>query len=205
VTQCQSLDARERDSDPRILLRTYVVYQTEWKEMIYRVSRFLITLVAFGFAAGSAFGQSSVNVELTHQRIVTGADGRERAEVAASALPGDVIEYTVRYRNLDKGSITGVNLTLPVPLGLAFLPGSAKPTSLTASLDGKAFSSVPLKRVVRDKSGLEREVNVPYSEYRFLGWSVKELAAGAGGVLTARMRMEPVVTASSQANAVGAK
>ena len=57
--------------------------------------------------------------------------------------------------------------TLPIPEGLEYLPKTVRPAPALASLDGKTFAPMPLKRKVRLADGREVEREVAASEYRF--------------------------------------
>jgi uncharacterized repeat protein (TIGR01451 family) len=111
---------------------------------------------------------------------------------ATEARPGDVIEYQVTYHNTSKAAAKHVDATLPVPPGgLAYLEGSAKPATLLASVDGKQFAAPPLKREVK-RDGRTVIETIPPAEYRFLRWSLGDLAAGQSVTVSARMRLAEV-------------
>lgn len=133
-----------------------------------------------------------VSVELVSQLIVTDKQGKERRESAEASKPSDIIEYVATYTNHTDHKITDLKATLPVPYGLIFMPKTAKPRQVMASLDGQAFESVPLKRKVKQADGRMKSELVPYSEYRYLRWNLKELAAGKSKVVSARMQVTPL-------------
>jgi len=120
------------------------------------------------------------------------ADGKERLVVADRAFPGEVIQYDALYENQSAKPITSVAPTLPIPVGMVFVPESASPVPSEASLDGKKFEPLPIVRKVRMPSGVETEVEVPASEYRALRWEAGNLAPGAKTTITARAKLVPV-------------
>ncbi len=116
------------------------------------------------------------------------AAGRESLADAADAKPGDVIEYVATYRNTGKAAVTGMQATMPVPPQTEFIAGSARPAQAKASLDGRSFADIPLKRTV-ERDGRRIEVEVPYREYRYLRWFAGELGGGKSAAFTARVRV----------------
>jgi uncharacterized repeat protein (TIGR01451 family) len=136
-----------------------------------------------------AADKEGIVVDMKHQKIVKGADGKEKSASAESAKPGDVIEYKAVYRNNGKIAATDVLATIPVPLGTEYLPGSAKPAKVMASLDGKEYASVPLKREVTLPSGKKEMRAVPYEEYRFIRWELKSLDPGKSTAVSLRVRL----------------
>jgi uncharacterized repeat protein (TIGR01451 family) len=128
-------------------------------------------------------------INLVAQRVAQKADGSESLQPAAQAKPGDIIEYTAHYKNQSKGSISNLQPTLPIPQGMEYISATAHPAPVAASLDGKIFSTIPLKRKVKLADGKVQEQEVPASEYRALKWSVKELPTGKTAIFSARVRL----------------
>lgn len=137
-----------------------------------------------------AFAQKSpdpLESRLVARKVVM-VDGRESFAEAATAKPGDVIEYVATYRNAGKSAITGLQATLPIPGQTELVAGSARPAQARASLDGLAFSDIPLRRRV-SRDGKAVEEDVPLREYRALRWAVGELGAGRSASFSARVRV----------------
>jgi uncharacterized repeat protein (TIGR01451 family) len=148
---------------------------------------FFLTLAQFlGIAAHAA--DTGVDVTMQAFKVVATAKGTELVRTD-SAQPGDTIEYQVAYHNREKTPARDVVATLPVPAGgMAYLPDTAAPAAVLASLDGKEYAAVPLQRVVV-RNGRPVTEAVPASEYRFLRWKLGELAAGQSATVTSRMRL----------------
>ena len=140
--------------------------------------------------ASKAPPPSPVAVELAVQRVVPDGKGGETLESADRAVPGDVIAYAVVYRNQGKNPARAVKGTLPVPPGTEYLPGTADPAGIEASLDGTAFSPVPIRRTVKKADGTEEVKEVPPSEYRSLRWDLKTLSPGQAVTVRARMKIQ---------------
>ena len=152
----------------------------------------LSVLVGVGIMTTEARAQQNLELKLSHRRLDNGTYRREPIVTGEFAPPSNFMEYKIEYRIVTIEPLKKVVLVFPIPAGLEYLQGSAQPSSAQASLDGKSYASMPLTRKVTDDSGNEREVLVPPSEYRYLGWSIRELQPDAAGALIARMRVMPV-------------
>lgn len=144
-------------------------------------------------ASAQVFAQQAgndVTVALDASRIVAHAQGESRAD-AASAKPGDVIEYRAVYRNAGRSAARAVSATLPIPAGTEYVASSASPRlALRASLDGKRYDPVPLMRRVKRADGQTVEQPVPLAEYRFLRWDLGDLAPQKDSTVSARVRVQ---------------
>lgn len=147
----------------------------------------LWTLLAAGTSAFAATGDQ---LEIGMQAFrVANVAGKASLQPTEHARPGDTIEYRVSYRNTGSAPARQVAATLPVPAGsMAYLPGSASPQRVEASLDGKSYAPAPLTRsVVRE--GRKVVETVPVAEYRFLRWNLGDIPAGQTLTVSARMRV----------------
>ena len=149
--------------------------------------------LAIPFAA-SAF--ADVKVDLVARRVTQNASGKEVLAAADEARPGEVIEYQATYSNDGTTAVNKLVATLPIPEGLEYLPKTVRPAPALASLDGKTFAAMPLKRKVRLADGREVEREVATSEYRFLRWTLGSLPGGRSQVVRARARVAPLTVAA---------
>lgn len=138
-----------------------------------------------------------VSVVLTARRI-TVVDGKETKSPAEQARPGDVIEYRAEYRNDSASPVRQLAATLPVPNGMEYLPRTAAPQTLLASLDGTKFEPVPLKRRMRLADGREVTREVPAAEYRYLRWPLGTLGQRQSREVAARVRVSPLQIAAAR-------
>lgn len=160
----------------------------------------VLAFVALSFAAPTAFADAAVQVKMTAHRITTTDRGEERLAQAEQAKPGETIEYRARYVNRGAAPVRELLASIPIPAGTAYVPGSAAPAEAFASLDGRAFAPIPLKRRVRLPNGKEAEVEVPASEYRALRWAIGTLAASGEQTVSARVRVAPAGVAAHVAD-----
>jgi len=156
------------------------------------VERVFLFLALCLFQLSSAFAAPS-DVDVTLQAFQVIANGNSGKEVklvpTTRANPGDTIEYQVTYRNKGSTPAKQTRAVLPVPAGgMAYLPDTASPAKVEASLDGKTYAPVPLQReAIRE--GKKVTEAVPASEYRFLRWDLGDLPPGQEATVKSRMRL----------------
>ena len=151
-----------------------------------------IQFAGFAFAADPA-----VVANMTAVKVVVQA-GKETLTSADRAQPGDVIEYRVDYHNTSKNGVGNVVATLPVPAnGVEFILDTDAPHGAMASIDGKTFSAIPLMRTVKLPNGHTTMQAIPFTEYRYLRWSLGDLPADAHKRVSARVRLVATPTAAN--------
>ena len=157
------------------------------REMSLAIGLCIVSLMS---ATGMAAGNSDIKVTLVANKVAVGQNGKETFAVAREARPGEVLEYRAVYRNQGKQAVHNVLAVLPVPAdSLSYIPASANPQHVWASLDGRKFEVAPLMRTVTLPDGKRESRPVPVSEYRYLRWDLGVLKPGAQAVVIARMRM----------------
>jgi len=164
---------------------------------MYRSIRLALALVLTGvaLAASVVHAAGGVTVELTAHKV-TKAQGKETLAPADQAKPGELLEYRAHYTNSGASNAKGLEATLPIPRGTRYVPGSATPGRLEASLDGQTFAPVPLMRKVRTVGGKTVMREVPVSEYRALRWPLGTLASQQSKTVVARVRVEATQVAT---------
>lgn len=155
---------------------------------------FFLGLAQFTFAFAA---NGNVAVTMQAFKVVATAKGTELVRTD-EIQPGDTIEYQVTYQNTSGTPARNVGATLPVPAGgIVYVPNSATPAVVMATLDGERFDHVPLRRsVVRD--GRNVIETVPVAEYRALRWMLGELAAGQSVTVKSRMQLPASTTSNKQ-------
>ncbi len=115
---------------------------------------------------------------MTAYLVTKSGQGEETLQETDSAAPGETIEYLLVYRNTGKGSLSGLNITGPVPANTVYLAGSALTVvaaDLEVSIDhGELWEKEPVKRVRKQSDGSMREVVVEADEYTGIRWLPKE-------------------------------
>lgn len=131
-------------------------------------------------------------ISLEARKVVKQSDGQEKLLPADRAFPGEVVQYDALYFNQSPKPLQNVSPTLPIPNGMVFVPQSAKPSPAEASLDGRKFEPIPIKRKVTLPNGDVTEQEVSPTQYRALRWHLGDMAAGAKTTVTARTKLVPV-------------
>jgi len=117
-------------------------------------------------------------------------NARSRGSQSQAVMPGDVVQYQLRFTNQGQGDARGVVFTNPVPEGLRYVDGSAgadrQDVAVEYSTDsGKTYAATPLVTVVEKG----RRVQKPASpeQYTHVRWTVRgSIAPGAS--VTAEFR-----------------
>ncbi|MDD2774571.1 MAG: hypothetical protein PHU06_01300 [Gallionella sp.] len=136
------------------------------------------------------------DVEVTLKQFKVGKHAEsEVLESATQIKPGEVIEYQATYHNTTKHAISQLLATLPIPKETEYIPNTANPVGVEASLDGVTYAPVPLRRMVKLANGQMTEQAVPLIEYRSLRWVLGDLSAGQKKTVSARIRLSPLTSA----------
>lgn len=131
----------------------------------------------------------ALEAKLVGFKITQNPQNKEVLSPADKVLPGDLLKYQVTYQNNGKSLLKQLIATLPLPVGTTYVAGSANPSNVTASLDGKDFAEMPLKRMVKRSDGKLEAQLVPLLEYRALRWQLGELAEKNKVEVSARARV----------------
>lgn len=159
---------------------------------LVKISVWSATLGFMAIALADDVDERPLQVELTAHKVQLSAQGDAQPEQLVSAEraePGDVIQYTATYANQGSQSLRNVVPLLPIPVGMTYMPSSASPDAVQASVDGRTFANVPLMERFVDADGRERQRPVPYERYRYLRWKVSQLDAGTRVEIGARVQV----------------
>jgi uncharacterized repeat protein (TIGR01451 family) len=170
-------------------------HKVDARPQSHKLATFIWLVVFFvqsGFVAAeqddSVKKIKSLVIALTAKKVVSTA-GKESFSTADKVKPGDVVEYRAQYTNVSKAVIKGVMADLPVPKGMEYVKDSARPTVVLATVDGKVYEPVPLKRKVKDSTGKEVTQLVPLPEYRSLRWALGDIPIEKELAVSARMQI----------------
>ena len=123
---------------------------------------------------------------VAEKMVVVKKDGKEIVQrVPAAAInPGEVITYTVKYKNVGDEAAVDVIIEDPIPKGMYYFPDSAegKDTDITFSVDGKTFNKPPLLTYeVKVAAGKIEKRSVSPEEYKNVRWVVRKVMPGQEG------------------------
>ncbi len=163
---------------------------------IRRPLRCAVMLLSATFFVPAMAADAGVSVALTAWAVGKGDDGNERLSAAEQVKPGDVLQYSALYTNGGRQPVRNLVASLPIPVGTELIDAPQLPRAATASIDGKAFSALPLMRKVRTADGRMVDQPVPLAEYRALRWPQHDLASNATLRIGARVRVVATPAAS---------
>jgi uncharacterized repeat protein (TIGR01451 family) len=159
-----------------------------------RAARLSFALALAASLAASAAPRITLSIEQAKEVAeVKGGARSVRLVPAKEASPGEVVEYTLHYKNEGDEPATSANIDDPIPKGSSYLAGTAagEGTEITFSTDGgKTFApAVKLTYEVRGAGGqVERRTATP-GDYTHVRWTVKSIPPGQGGKVTFRVRV----------------
>lgn len=111
--------------------------------------------------------------------------------VPGTALPGDVMMYTITFENIGNEPATGIVINDPIPNNSKYRVDSAtgKNTKITFSIDGGKSFGIPDDLVVKDKNG--KEWKAKPETYTHIRWVYKKpLAPGSKGEVTFKTQVK---------------
>lgn len=97
---------------------------------------------------------------------------------------GDVLEYQVHFDNVTGERLRKAQLNVSIPEELEFI-GAVVPAQVMASIDGQAFSRMPLRTRV---DGQLQPVALSF--YRVLRWEVEDIGIGGTAVVKYRAKLK---------------
>jgi uncharacterized repeat protein (TIGR01451 family) len=154
-----------------------------------------VVLLCALLQAGTAYAETAPkrDVEVLLQQFKVGKHGQLDALGAAVRIqPGDVIEYQATYHNVSNHLVSQLNAILPIPKETEYVPDSARPQNVQASVDGVTFALIPLRRSFKLPNGQTALREIPTVEYRSLRWVVGDLPAHQKLTVSARIRLAPL-------------
>ena len=152
---------------------------------------FLVLAAAAPPAPAQVGAKPELVLTLSAQKevIVKGPDGKAKSEWqdVKTGNPGDVIRYTIAYRNGGASDARDAVIVDPVPKGTTYIPGSVagEGAAIAFSLDGKTFQAPPqLKYKVRQPDGTQADLVASPDMYTHIRWTITKPVPpeGAGAV-----------------------
>jgi len=157
---------------------------------------FLLVWAAYASAADPAKPELALTLTVQKEVTVQDAEGKTKVEwqEAKDVKPGDVLKFTIAYRNAGSIEARDGQVTDPVPQDTSYLSGSAEgvDAAITFSLDGKTFQSPPLlKYKVRQADGTDAEYTATPEMYTHIKWKLlKPVPPGGAGTLSFKAKVK---------------
>lgn len=138
-------------------------------------------------AAAHAKPDLQMNMVAEKEVTVTEAGKKVLKRVPAEkTLPGDVLVYTMSYKNAGDEKAVAVKVDDPLPAGVKYLANSASGanTQISFSADGGAsFASPDQVMVEKVKAGKKEKAKAGAVDYTHIRWVITEVLPGQGGQL----------------------
>jgi uncharacterized repeat protein (TIGR01451 family) len=103
------------------------------------------------------------------------------------AASGDILVYTLAYSNKGTETATDAVIDNPVSAGMTYIDNSASGAGaeITFSIDGGKSYKKPslLTYEIRQANGTVQKYTARPEEYTHIRWTIKQVPAGAGGIL----------------------
>lgn len=156
----------------------------------------LLTLLMAGIHSAWAVqekGEVKLTVVAEMEVEVVNADGQKEMQrvPAEKVVPGDVVIYTIEYKNNGREAAENFVITNPVPQHMVYLTGSAKgeSTEITFSVDGGDSYDMPGNLTVADSEGTRAAATA--SDYTHIRWALNDSVAPNGtGLVTFKARLK---------------
>jgi uncharacterized repeat protein (TIGR01451 family) len=128
--------------------------------------------------------ESPLSAVLVAQRVelTEGEDGAmvETLVEAATAAPGDVLQYTGTYTNMSDTPMVGLIVNGPVPSGTGYVGGSQSASVdavFEVLIEGEEWQELPAYKTITDENGAEQRVEANPSDYQQVRWRLNEALA----------------------------
>lgn len=146
-------------------------------------------------AADPAKPELALTLTARKEVTVKDAEGKTKVEwqEVNDVRPGDIVKYTIAYRNVGTVEARDGRIVDPIPKETAYVSGSAegKGTAITFSLDGKMFQDPPLLMYkVRQADGSEAEYQATPEMYTHIQWKLlKPVPPGGAGTMSFKAKV----------------
>jgi uncharacterized repeat protein (TIGR01451 family) len=152
--------------------------------------------LVFALATAPVFAAPKMTMEMKAEKDVVvvekGKQVKKRVE-AQSQVSGEVVIYTISYRNEGDEAATNVRFDNKVPEGTAYVADSAKGNAdITFSIDnGKNYDKpANLKYEIVNAKGDKEMVVAPPEKYTDIRWILPQVAAGGSGQMVYEVRIK---------------
>lgn len=160
----------------------------------FMVSLFTLTLLALTCLPVWAKPLMEVSLSASKEVVET-VNGKKVKKIvpAETSVAGDVLTFTVTYRNTGNEVATNAVMDNPISASMSYIDNSATGagTEISFSIDGgKTFKkSSYLTYEVKLPNGLTEKQTARPEEYTHIRWTVSKVPPGAGGTVGYRAKI----------------
>lgn len=153
-------------------------------------------LVAIFVLSATAWAAPEVEIKIkTEKEKIVMKDGQKVKKMVAAKnfTPGEIIHYTILYRNKGNEEATKAVLNDPIPAGCVYIPGSATEAGeLTFSIDGGKTYNKPalLTYEVKGSGGSMVKRTASPEEYTNIRWVIDKIPAGTNGKVSFQVKVK---------------
>jgi uncharacterized repeat protein (TIGR01451 family) len=164
-----------------------------------KVLRAAVFLVFFIGVTGLLSQEKGPKVTLNakvEKEVKIKKDGRYQTErvPVGTAVKGDILVYTVTYKNEGISPAVGASIGNPIPKGTVYIPESAKGkgTEISYSIDGgNYYQNAPVVYLVKKADGTTQEKVATPEMYTHIRWLIKiPIPAGASGEVEFKVKVQ---------------
>ena len=144
----------------------------------------------------AAWAKPQVTLSISAEKdIVIEENGQQvtRRVPIEEVTPGEIVIYTLGFKNEGDETATKVSIVDPIPEGTTYVADSATKTGeLTFSIDGGQSYQVPtlLAYEVTSSDGTKQQRTASPEQYTHIRWIIPAIAAGEAGTLSFQVKTQ---------------
>lgn len=157
-----------------------------------RIASLLSLSLLLPLLAATAHAKPELQMQMTAEKEVRVTEAGKtvvKRVPATSSAPGEVLIYTLHYKNVGDEKATAVKVDNPLPTGTHYVAGSAQGegSQISFSADGgKSYGAAEQLSVQR--AGKKQKATA--ADYTHIRWLIGEVKAGQAGTLGFRATVE---------------
>lgn len=157
--------------------------------------RLVVTLLSLFVLAATAWGKPQMSVVLDIQKEVKDPKtGIVKLVKGDKATTGDVLVYSITYKNSGNELATNAVIDNPIPQGMTYIDNSAtgENAEITFSIDGGKSYKKPslLSYESKQPNGKPEKYTARPEEYSNVRWVIKSVPANTGGKAGFKVRIK---------------
>lgn len=153
-------------------------------------------LLALPFVSTAVYAKPEIQLTMTAEKEVAVTEGGKKVVKrvpAQTSAPGEVLIYTLNYKNVGDEKATAVKVDNPLPAGARYVADSASGANaeITFSVDGgKTFARPEQLTVEKTKAGQKEKARADAVDYTTIRWVISEIGPGKSGQLGFRAQVQ---------------